>query len=55
MKDETANDEILISVNVCAKIYAYLKQINDNNGFKEEKKAKDIKKSVKKQRLKFQI
>ena len=53
MKDETANDEILESVNVCAKMYAYLKQINDNNGSKEEKKARGIKKSVKKQCLKL--
>ena len=55
MKDETANDEILKRVSVCAKMYAYLKQINANNDFKEEKKARGIKKSVKKQRLKFQI
>ena len=45
MKDETANDEIIESVNVYAKMYSYLRQTN--NGNKERKKSKGIKKCVK--------
>ena len=52
MKDETANDEIIESVNVYAKMYSYLRQTN--NGNKERKKSKGIKKCVRKQCLKFQ-
>ena len=50
MKDESENDEMEESVNVCAKLYSYTKQICDDE-IKENMKAKGIKKCVKKQCL----
>ena len=52
MKDETGDKEIIESVNVCAKLYSYISQTN--NGCEEKKKAKGIKKCVKKKCIKFQ-
>ena len=52
MKDETGDNEIIESVNVCAKLYSYISQTN--NGCEEKKKAKGIKKCVKKKCIKFQ-
>ena len=47
-KDETGDNEIIESVNVCAKLYSFVSEV------KEEKKAKGIKKCVKKKCTKFQ-
>ena len=46
-KDETGDNEIIESVNVCAKLYSFVSEV------KEEKKAKGIKKCVKKKCIKF--
>ena len=47
MKDELRHDEMIESVNVCAKLYSYLKQ-NCDGKIKESMKAKGVKKCVKK-------
>ena len=50
MKDELGDDEMIESVNVCAKLYSYASQTSEGE-IKENKKAK---KCVKKQCLKHQ-
>ena len=47
-KDETGNNEIIESVNVCAKLHSFISETS------EEKKAKGIKKCVKRKCIKFQ-
>ena len=68
MQDETGDDEMIESVNVCAKLYSHVRQINkcsydgfsyngiSYNGisYKEKKKAKSIKKCVKEHCMKFE-
>ena len=50
MKDELGDNEMIESVNICAKLYSYTEQDNDN--IIECKKAKGTKKCVKKKCLK---
>ena len=53
MEDETGDDEMIKSVNVRAKLFSHVRQINKGS-CKEKKKAKSIKKCVKEQCIKFQ-
>ena len=53
MKDELRDDEMIESVNMCAKLYSYAKQTPDGKVVKN-KKAKGTKKCVKKQCLSHQ-
>ena len=53
MEDETGDDEMIKSVNVRAKLFSHVRQINKGL-CKEKKKAKSIKKCVKEQCIKFQ-
>ena len=53
MKDETGDDEMIKSVNVCVKLYSHVRRINKGS-YNEKKKAKGINKCVKEQCIKFQ-